>query len=109
MFAMRMRDTTFKRVLSHMEFGEKVLIEILPESPHGSFLLHEDVSRSAAFIVGGICIVPAYSMIKNAIQRELPHKMFLFCSNRRPEDAPYLNELQNLAKQNPSFILKDVS
>ena len=104
-FALRMRDTAFKRVLSHMEVGQKVLIEILLESPHGSFVLHEDASRPAVFIVGGIGIVPAYSMIKNAIQRELPHKMLLFYSNRRPEDAPYLNKLQNLAKQNPSFIL----
>ena len=31
--------------------------------------------------------------------------MFLFYSNRRLEDAPYLNELQDLAKQNPSFML----
>jgi ferredoxin-NADP reductase len=104
-FAIRMRDTTFKRVLSHMEVGEKVLIEILLESPNGSFVLHEDASRPAVFIVGGIGIVPAYSMIKNAIQTKLPHKMFLFYSNRRPEDAPYLNELQKLAEQNPSFIL----
>ncbi len=55
--------------------------------------------------MGGIGIVPAYSMIKDAIQRNLPHKMFLFYSNRRPEDAPFLAELQDLAKQNASFEL----
>lgn len=104
-FAMRMRDTAFKRSLRRMQAGEKVLIEILLESPHGSFVLHEDVSKPAVFIVGGIGIVPAYSMIKDAVQRKLPHKMFLFYSNRRPEDAPYLKELQNLARQNPSFRL----
>ncbi len=104
-FAMRMRDTAFKRVLSRMRPGEKVLIEMLLESPHGSFVLHEDSSKPAVFIVGGIGIVPAYSMIKDAIQRNLPHKMFLFYSNRRPEDAPFLAELQNLAKQYTSFKL----
>jgi len=57
------------------------------------------------FIVGGIGIVPACSMIKDAIQRNLPHKMFLFYSNRRLEDTPYLNELQNLAKQTPTLKL----
>ena len=104
-FAIRMRDTAFKRVLSRMRPGEKVLIEMLLESPHGSFVLHEDASRPAVFIVGGIGIVPAYSMIKDAIQRSLPHRMFLFYSNRRPEDAPLLVELQNLAEQNSSFEL----
>ncbi len=104
-FTMRIRDTTFKRVLTRMQVGEKVLMEILLESPHGSFVLHEDASKPAVFIVGGIGIVPAYSMIKDALQRKLPHKMFLFYSNRRPEDAPYLNELQNLPKQSPSFML----
>src|SRR6266496_6847781 len=104
-FAMRMRDTAFKRVRSRMQACEKVMIEILLESPHGSFVLHEDASRPAVFIVGGIGIVPAYSMIKDALQRKLPHKIFLFYSNRRPEDAPYLNELQNLPKQSPSFML----
>jgi len=104
-FAMRMRDTAFKRVLSRMQAYEKVMIEILLESPHGSFVLHEDASGPAVFIVGGIGIVPAYSMIKDALQRKLPHKIFLFYSNRRPEDAPYLSELRNLVQQNPSFLL----
>ncbi len=104
-FAMRMRDTAFKRALSRMQVGEKVLIEMLLVSPRGSFVLHEDKSKPAVFIVGGIGIVPPYSMIKDAMQRNLALKMFLFYSNRRPEDAPYLNELQNLARENPSFIL----
>ncbi len=104
-FAMRMSDTAFKRVLSRMKVGEAVLIEKLLESPRGAFVLHEDAARPAVFIVGGIGIVPAYSMIKDAIRRKLRHKMFLFYSSRRPEDAPYLNELQSLAEQNPSFKL----
>jgi ferredoxin-NADP reductase len=104
-FAMRMRDTAFKRVLSSMQTGQKVLIEMLLESPQGSLVLQEDASKPVVFIAGGIGIVPAYSMIKDAIQKGLAHKMFLFYSNRRPEDATYLKELQDLAGQNPSLIL----
>ncbi|QQG43805.1 MAG: FAD-dependent oxidoreductase [Candidatus Daviesbacteria bacterium] len=103
--AMRMTDSAFKRVLGKMQIGEKVLIQILLHSPHGSFVIHDDPSIPAVFLIGGIGIVPAYSMIKDAIERKLPHKIFLFYSNRRPEDAPYLDELQNLAKQNPKFTL----
>jgi ferredoxin-NADP reductase len=104
-FAMRMRDTAFKRVLGRMKPGEKVLVEMLLVDMHGAFAVHEDPSKPAVFLVGGIGIVPAYSMIKDALQRKLQQKLYLFYSNRRPEDAPYLAELEKLAKQNPSFTL----
>ena len=50
--AMRMRDTAFKRILGRMQIGDKVLIEILLEIPHGSFALHDDLSIPAVFIIG---------------------------------------------------------
>jgi ferredoxin-NADP reductase len=103
--AMRMRDTAFKRVLGRMQIGDKVKIEMRFNNPHGSFVLHDDTSRPAVFLIGGIGIVPAFSMIKDAMERKLPHKIFLFYSNRRVEDAPFLDELESLAKQNPSFEL----
>ena len=103
LIAMRMRDTAFKRVLGRMQIGEKVLIEILRGIPHGAFALHDDASKPAVFLIGGIGIVPAFSMIKDAWERKLPHTIFLFYSNRRPEDAPFLDELEDLAKQHPSF------
>lgn len=103
--AMRMRDTAFKRVLGQMQIGGKVKIQIRLDSPHGSFTLHDDVSKPAVFIIGGIGIVPAFSMIKDAVERKLPHKILLFYSNRQPEDAPFLEELKNLAKKNSSFKL----
>jgi ferredoxin-NADP reductase len=103
--AMRMTNSAFKRSLGQMKAGEKVLIQILLHSPHGSFVIHKDASTPAVFLVGGIGIVPAYSMIKDAVERKLPHKIFLFYSNRRPEDAPYLEDLQKLARQTPNFKL----
>ncbi|MFC3325053.1 ferredoxin--NADP reductase [Mesorhizobium cantuariense] len=103
--AMRMRDTAFKRVLGRMQIGTKVLVQMLLDVPHGAFALHDDPSRPAVFLVGGIGIVPAFSMIKDAVETKLPHRLFLFYSNRRPGDAAYLEELQKLAEQNPSFKL----
>jgi ferredoxin-NADP reductase len=103
--AMRMRDTAFKRVLGRLQTGDKVLIQVLLDVPHGAFALHEDPSRPAVFLAGGIGIVPAFSMIKDAIERKLSHRLFLLYSNRRPEDAAYLEELQAFAEQNPSFKL----
>ncbi len=103
--AMRMRDSAFKRVLGKMQIGEKVKIQMRLDNPHGSFTLHEDSTKPAVFIIGGIGIVPVYSMMKDATERKLPHKIFLFYSNRRPEDAPFLQELENLAKQNSNLKL----
>ena len=103
--ALRMTDSAFKKALGKMQIGDRVLIQILLHSPHGSFAIHDDASRPAIFLVGGIGIVPAYSMIKDAIERKLSHKIFLFYSNRRPEDAPYLEELQSMAKHHPNFTL----
>ncbi|WP_206524346.1 MULTISPECIES: FAD-dependent oxidoreductase [unclassified Mesorhizobium] len=103
--AMRMRDTAFKRVLGRLQTGDKVLIQVLLDVPHGAFALHEDPSWPAVFLAGGIGIVPAFSMIKDAIERKLSHRLFLLYSNRRPEDAAYLEELQAFAEQNPSFKL----
>src|SRR5207302_879635 len=80
--AMRMRDTAFKRVLGRLQIGDKVRIEILLKSPHASFTLHDDPSKPAVFLIGGIGIVPAFSMIKDATERKLPHPLFLFYSNR---------------------------
>lgn len=105
LIAMRMRDTAFKRVLRRMQTGEKVLIQIMLDAPHGAFMLHDDTSKPAVFLIGGIGIVPAFSMIKDATERKLSHTVYLFFSNRRPEDAPFLDDLQNLAKQNPNFKL----
>jgi ferredoxin-NADP reductase len=103
--ALRMRDTAFKRVLGRMQIGDEVRIETLLKSPHGSFALHDDASKPTVFLIGGIGIVPAFSMIKDALERKLPHPLFLFYSNRRAEDAPFLEELETLAKQHPSFKL----
>ncbi|MDO8510158.1 MAG: FAD-dependent oxidoreductase [bacterium] len=94
--ATRMRRTAFKRVLGAMEAGGKVEID----GPMGSFTLHQNIARPAIFLVGGIGITPFYSMIKDATERSLPHEIYLFYSNRTPEDGPYLEELRALEKKN---------
>ncbi|WP_303832186.1 ferredoxin--NADP reductase [Asticcacaulis taihuensis] len=103
--AMRMRDTAFKRVLSTLPIGHYVRIEILLDVPPGAFALHDDPKRPAVMLAGGIGIVPAYSMIKDATERQLGHPITLFYVNRRPEDAACLAELENLAATNPNFTL----
>jgi ferredoxin-NADP reductase len=99
--ATRMRDSAFKRVLKTMPLESEVYIE----GPYGSLILHSDSSKPAVFIAGGIGITPFMSMIRYATKENLPHKIFLFYSNRRPEDTAYLEELQQKEKENPNFRL----
>src|SRR5262245_19441878 len=97
--ATRMRDTAFKRVFGTLSLKSEVQIS----GPFGSFTLHSDASRPAVFLVGGIGITPFRSMILQAAKDKLANKLYLFYSNRRPEDAAFLDELQKVEQQNPNY------
>src|SRR2546421_4116224 len=101
MVTTRMRDTAFKRELKRMPLGAAVKIE----GASGDLILHSDVTRTAVFLAGGIGSTPFRSMVLDAAQEKLPHQIFLFYSNHRREDAPFLDELQALEKQNPNYKL----
>src|SRR5262249_37299703 len=101
MVATRMRDTAFKRVLASMPLGTAVKIE----GPFGNMTLHNNSAKAAIILTGGIGITPFRSMVWHAAKDKLPHKIVLFYSNRRAEDAAFLEELQNLQKENPNFQL----
>jgi ferredoxin-NADP reductase len=99
MVTTRLRDTAFKRVLKTMPLQTEVKLE----GPFGDLKLHNDVKRTAVFLAGGIGITPFRSILLDASTRRLPHRIFVFYSNRRPEDAAFLDELQALEKQNANY------
>jgi ferredoxin-NADP reductase len=99
MVATRMRDTAFKRVLGAMPIGSSVKIE----GPSGNLTLHNNATRTAVFVAGGIGITPFHSILLRAAKEKLPHRIILFYSNRRPEDAPFLEELRALQEENPNY------
>jgi ferredoxin-NADP reductase len=99
MVATRMRDSAFKRVAARMPVGAEVRLE----GPYGNLTLHADATRPAAFLAGGIGITPFRSILVHAAKAKLPHRLFLFYSNRRPEDAAFLDELEALQQQNPNY------
>ena len=101
MVATRMRDTAFKRVLGTMPLGTAVKIE----GPSGDLILQNDFTRTAVFLAGGIGITPFRSIVHWAAKEKLPNRIVLFYCNRRPEDAPFLAELQSLERENPKYKL----
>ena len=99
--AIRRTDTSFKRYLDSAGVGTLVQVE----GPYGDLALHDDANRPAVFLAGGIGITPFRSMVVDATSRALPHRMFLFYSNRTPEDAAFIAELRELEAENPKFKL----
>jgi len=97
--ATRMRDTAFKRVLGSLPIGSPVQLE----GPMGSFTLHHNAAKPAVLLAGGIGITPFRSMIRQATAGKLAQKLYLFFGNNRPEDAPFIEDLQALAAANPYF------
>lgn len=101
MFAMRSRDSAFKRVLEAAPRG----IALRLSEADGDLVLHDDSERPAVFMAGGIGITPFLSMARQAAHDALPHTTVLFYANRTPGAAAFLTELQALQRSNPRFHL----
>lgn len=97
--ATRMRDTAFKRVLRAMRPGGRVSLR----GPAGKFTLDPADPRPAAFLAGGIGITPFVSLLRQAARDKSPRDLWMFYSNRRPEDAAFLDELVRLQERNPRY------
>lgn len=100
MIATRIRESAFKQTLKALPVGASLSME----GPYGSFMLHNDSSRPAVFLIGGIGITPIRSMLVEAAAHQSPHTLYLFYSNRRPEDAPFLDELVELQEKNSRYM-----
>jgi ferredoxin-NADP reductase len=101
MAATRMRDTAFKRTLSRVPLGTPLKID----GATGSLTLHKNSAKPAVFLAGGIGITPFHSIVRQADRERPPHQLYLFYSNRRPEDAAFLDTLRQSEKTNPNFRL----
>src|SRR5712691_10109417 len=97
--ATRIRDTAFKRCLKAMPAGGRIHLR----GPSGNFTLDGADARPAVFLAGGIGITPFVSMSRQAAHDRLARDIWLFYSNRRPEDAAFLDELVALPRANPRY------
>jgi ferredoxin-NADP reductase len=77
--------------------------ELTMEAPFGSFTLHNNAGIPAVFLTGGIGVTPVRSIILQAIHDKVPHRIFVFYSNRRPEDTAFLDELMQSQTENPNY------
>ncbi len=101
MIAMRMRKTAFKNSLKEMPIGTKVKVT----KPRGSFVLHQDISRPAVFLAGGIGITPVRSIVEYKIEEDLPHKVIVIYSNRNRAETVFLEDFEKWAEEDKNLIL----
>jgi glycine betaine catabolism B len=95
----RIRDTPFKKKLDSLDVG----ISVKLTAPLGKFVLHEDHSRAAIFLSGGIGVTPFRSMIKYATDKQLPAKIVLFDANRNQDNILYKKEFDECANSNKNL------
>jgi ferredoxin-NADP reductase/nitrite reductase/ring-hydroxylating ferredoxin subunit len=99
MISTRIRNTPYKQKLASLETGTK----ILAWGPQGEFVLHDDYSKPAVFLSGGIGVTPFRSMIKYATDKRLPVKIVMFDSNRDEANILYKGEFDKWALENKNF------
>ena len=99
MIASRLTDSAMKKSLAELELERLVHID----GPLGSFRLHQDTTTPAVFLTGGIGITPFRSIVKDAAEKNSEQKITLIYSNRAPEDAAFVNDLEEWQAYNTNF------
>ena len=99
MITTRIRDSPYKQRLSSLQEGVKVKVR----GPEGKFVLHEDYSKPAIFLSGGIGVTPFRSMIKYATDKQLPIKIIMFDSNRNEQNTIFKGEFDEYANKNKNL------
>jgi ferredoxin-NADP reductase len=101
MVAMRLRTTAFKRTLNSLPLGSELLLQ----GPFGWMTLPRNSTRPAVLLAGGIGITPFRSLVWNAAESLSPRRILLFYSVRVPEEAAFLEELQEMEQFNRRYKL----
>lgn len=104
-FAMRESESGYKQTIAALRVGDELTVG----APIGHFSLIPGDRRPVAFLVGGIGITPARSILRQANFVRDSRDFFLFYSNYRPEDTAFLEELQtfpNISYQ-PVFTMTE--
>ncbi len=93
LFATKISGSAFKQTLLKMPLRSSITIE----PPLGTFTLPEETANPVIFLAGGIGITPFRSMVRHIANAHTNHTITLFYSNRVPEEAVFLDELQSIA------------
>jgi ferredoxin-NADP reductase len=96
---MRLRNTAFKRAMADMPLGSALLLD----GPVDDLSLAINGGQSSVYLAGGVGVAPFLGAIRHAAAHGGELEATLFYSNRRPEDAAYLEELTALTDRVRGF------
>jgi ferredoxin-NADP reductase len=99
MVATHLRTTAFKRTLNSLPPGTELILQ----GPFGSMTLPRNTARPSVLLAGGIGITPFRSLIRSAAESLSAHRLFLFYSVRVPEEAAFLEELQEMEQHKTGY------
>src|SRR5690606_15642517 len=97
--ATRVSNTAFKKNLVNAQ--DAMAVEVI--DTRGSMVLLKGANRALAFITGGIVITSLIHMLRHATHEKSEQEIYLFYANRNVAGASFLDELYQLAKENPHF------
>jgi len=97
---MRASESAFKKNIVALEPGDTVSVK----GPVGHFVLPEDETIPVTFVVGGVGITPARSMLVQSVCDKSERPLKLFYSNLNPNTAPYWEEMENLDLKNYACV-----
>lgn len=97
--ATRLRGSPFKESLRALPEGGTVRLD----ASYGEFVLPKETARPVVFLIGGIGVTPVRSMIAQSGHDRTGHRLMLIHANRSAADAPFTDDFQGLARDNPNF------
>jgi ferredoxin-NADP reductase len=96
--ATRMTGSAFKDALSGLRRGDEVTVA----GPYGRLAMPEDV-ENACFLVGGVGVTPARSLIRDAEQKRSGLRIRLFDGNHDQGCIPYSGEFAEYERKDRRF------
>ena len=91
-FVMRQSDSAFKKNIFELKRGEEVLIK----GPLGHMSLPKDENTPLFFLIAGVGVTPALSMIRFIKYKNLKNPVTVLYANRTIKSSACLDELKKL-------------
>jgi len=91
----RMSGSEFSEALAKLKIGDRVLIK----APMGNCVFKDEYTK-IGFLVGGIGITPAISILEYIMSKNLDTNVCLLYSNRTEKDIAFKAEIDNWSQQN---------
>ncbi|HRN96425.1 MAG TPA: FAD-dependent oxidoreductase [Candidatus Levybacteria bacterium] len=96
-FAVRLRDSAFKKTLHSLLTGETIEFTV----PYGELRFPKDKNSHMVFIVGGIGITAVLNVLERIKNENLEHSVTILYFNKSLKTTAYLDEIEDLQQTLP--------